>query len=237
MLCALNPEELVPAEHALRGIKALTDRALGDMDDELEAMYASHGRPSVPPERLLKSMLLMALYSIRSDRQFCEQLRYNLLYRWFLDMEMTDAVWDRTTFSHNRERLLEHDVARVLFGMVVEQAREQKLTSSEHFSVDGTLIEAWASMKSFRPKDSDDDGPDNNGWSDFRGTKRRNETHESKTDPVRKRIEEIFGSMKTIGGLRRTRFKGRRRTELHALLVGTAYNLLRIAKLQPALAN
>jgi transposase len=137
MLCALNPEELVPAEHALRGIKALTDRALGDMDDELEAMYASHGRPSVPPERLLKSMLLMALYSIRSDRQFCEQLRYNLLYRWFLDMEMTDAVWDRTTFSHNRERLLEHDVARVLFGMVVEQAREQKLTSSEHFSVDG----------------------------------------------------------------------------------------------------
>jgi len=180
MLCALNPEELVPEGHPIRGIKALLDEALSNLESELTAMYSRRGRRSIPPERLLKSMVLMSLYSVRSDRQFCEQLRYNLLFRWFLDMEMTAEVWDRSTFSHNRERLLEHDIARALFGTVVEQARARDLMSADHFSVDGTLIEAWASMKSFRPKD--DDSGDNNGWADFRGTKRRNATHESKTD-------------------------------------------------------
>ena len=193
MLCALNPEELIPAQHPIRAIKSVVDAALGDIDPQLEAMYSERGRPSVPPERLLKAMLLMALFSIRSDRQLCEQVRYNLMFRWFLDMNMTDAVWDRTVFSHNRERLIEHEVARELFGSVVGQARERGLVSEEHFSVDGTLIEAWSSMKSFRPKDESDDDQDGNGWGDFRGTKRSNDTHESKTDPESKLMRKGLG--------------------------------------------
>ena len=160
MLCALNPEDLIPRHHPIRSIKQVIDAALSDIDLQLEAMYSERGRPSIPPERLLKAMLLMALFSVRSDRQLCEQVRYNLMFRWFLDMNMTDAVWDRTVFSHNRERLIEHEIARELFGSVVEQARQRDLLSEEHFSVDGTLIEAWASMKSFRPKEEkDDDSP------------------------------------------------------------------------------
>ena len=152
MLCALNPEDLVPQDHPLRKVKALADEALKRLDAQLDAMYAEHGRPSVPPEQLLKSMLLMALYSIRSDRMFHEQLQYNLLFRWFLDMDMDERVFDRTVFSHNRERLLEHDVARALFGAVVEQARERKLMSSEHFSVDGTLVEPGRRRRAFVPR-------------------------------------------------------------------------------------
>jgi len=152
MLCALNPEDLVPKDHPLREVKALADEALKRLDAQLDAMYAEHGRPSVPPEQLLKSMLLMALYSIRSDRMFHEQLQYDLPFKWFLDMDMDERVFDRTVFSHNRERLLQHDVARSLFGAVVEQVA-------------------------------------------------------------------------------RSRFQGRRRTELSALFVATAYNLLRISRL------
>lgn len=162
MMCVLNPEDLVPKDHPLRGIKRIADEALKAIDPVLEQMYAKHGRPSIPPERLLKSMLLMALFSIRSDRQLCEQVNYNLMFRWFLDMEMTERVWDRTTFSHNRDRLIAHDVSRALFSAVLEQARQGGLVSKEHFSVDGTLIEAWASMKSFRPKEeegSDEEPP------------------------------------------------------------------------------
>ena len=142
-------------------------------------MYAESGRPSVPPERLLKSSLLIALYSVRRERQFCEQLEYNLLFRWFLDMDMLEPAFDASTFSKNRERLMEHDVAAAFFFAIRVEAAD--LMSREHFSVDGTMLEAWASMKSFRPKH--DEAGDNNGWGDFRGRRRSNETHESKTDP------------------------------------------------------
>lgn len=348
MLCLMSPEERVPAGHPLRSIKKLADAALAELSPVFDEMYAKGGRPSVPPERLLKSMLLMALYSVRSERQFCEQLDYNLLFRWFLDMDMVESAFVPTVLTHNRERLLEHEVAVRFFRVVVEQARAKNLMSAEHFSVDGTLIEAWASTKSFRPKDDNDD--DNNGWSDFSGTKRRNDTHESKTDPesklwrkgkgresklsymahalmenrngllvdfritaasgtaerdaainmlneslpsgnritlgadrgydsrdfvkkcrehdvtphvaqnanahrssaidgrttrhsgyavsisVRRRIESIFGWLKTTAGLKRTRFRGRVKTELFGFFAAAAYNLVRISRLSTSTA-
>lgn len=139
MLCLMSPEERVPAAHPLRSIKKLADSALAELSPVFDEMYAKSGRPSVPPERLLKSMLLMALYSVRSERQFCEQLEYNLLFRWFLDMDMIESAFVATVLTHNRERLLEHEVAERFFRVVVEQARAKNLMSSEHFSVDGTL--------------------------------------------------------------------------------------------------
>ena len=177
MLCLLSPEDRVPKDHPLREIRRLADRALAAMSEDFDAIYADGGRRSVPPERLLKSSRLTALYSIRSERQFCEQLEYNLLFRWFLDMDMMEPAFDPTTFTKNRRRLMDADIAAVFFATIREQARD--LMSREHFSVDGTLLEAWASMKSFRPKE-DDDG-DNNGWADFRGHKRKN---------VRARVED-----------------------------------------------
>jgi transposase len=178
-------EQRIPQSHPIRPVKALADRALVGMERIFEAMYAESGRPSVPPERLLKAQVLIALFSVRSDRQFCEQLEYNLLFRWFLDMELDEPSFDASTFSRNRERLIRHEVAERFLAAIVEQARKDRLLSSEHFSVDGTLIEAWASMKSFQPKDKPKDGPpsDGNGWSDFKGKKRSNETHASRTDP------------------------------------------------------
>lgn len=183
MLCLMSPEQMVPKKHPLRRIKKLADQVLEELSPQLEAMYSSTGRPSVPPERLLKALLLIALHSVRSERLFCEQLGYNLLFRWFLDMDMVEAPFDASTFSRNRERLLEHDVAGAFFRAVRDHAKRKRLMSSEHFSVDGTLIDSWASLKSFRPKDEDDDDQDGNGWGDFRGKKRTNDTHESKTDP------------------------------------------------------
>jgi transposase len=184
-------EERIPERHPIRRIKELADQSLRAMEPTFEAMYAKTGRPSVPPERLLKSQLLIALYSVRSDRQFCEQLEYNLLFRWFLDMELDEEAFDASTFSRNRERLLAHEVASQFLAAVVASAKTLRLLSAEHFSVDGTLIEAWASMKSFRPKD--DDSGDSNGWGDFRGTRRTNETHESKTDPEAKLLRKGMG--------------------------------------------
>jgi len=340
MLCLVSPEERVPKDHPLRELRRLADVALATMSDGFDAIYAEAGRPSVPPERLLKASLLIALHSIRSERQFCEQLEYNLLFRWFLDMDMLEPAFDPTTFTKNRQRLMDADIAAEFFAAVRNQASD--LMSREHFSVDGTLLEAWASMKSFRPKD--EDGGDNNGWADFRGHKRRNDTHESKTDPearlfrksrghearlcfaghalvenrhgllvdlrvsnatgfaerrtalemleehlrhgntlgadrgydtrgfvascrergvtphvaqhrharrrsaidgrttrhvgyrisqtIRMRIEQVFGWLKTVGGLRRTRFRGRRKTQFAAYLAGAAYNLLRVSRLR-----
>jgi transposase len=184
MLALVSVESLVPQRHPLRTIKPLVDDILRELSPEFDAMYSADGRPSVPPERLLKSMVLMALFSVRSERLFCEQLAYNMLFRWFLDMDLTDEVFVPTVFTKNRDRLMNHEVAERFLGATVEVARERGLLSSEHFSVDGTLIEAWASMKSFRPKDDDDS--DNNGFGDFKGKKRSNETHESKTDPEAK---------------------------------------------------
>lgn len=187
MLMLMSPEDMVPKEHPVRRIKKLADEALADLSPVFDAMYANVGRPSIPPETLLKSLLLIALYSVRSERQFCERLRYDMLFRWFLDMNMVDEPFDASSFSRNRDRLLEHEVAHRFLQAVVARAKKARLMSSDHFSVDGTLVEAWASMKSSRPKDEDDDDRgDGNGWADFRGQKRSNDTHESKTDPEAK---------------------------------------------------
>jgi transposase len=351
MLCLVSPESVVPERHPIRRVKALADEALAGLSATFDAMYASVGRPSIPPERQLKAMLLMALYTVRSERMFCEQLGYNLLFRWFLDMDMVEPAFDPTVFTKNRQRLLEHDVAGEFFRAVVERAQDAKLMSSEHFTVDGTLIEACASLKSFKKKDAGDDDdappPDDPGnpTVNFHGEKRSNDTHASTTDPeaklarkgkgkeaklsfsahalmenrngllvdlrvaeangraecetalamldetklrvgpvtvgadkgydtaefvaecraidvvphvaqniteyrgsrvdgrttrhpgyavsqrVRKRVEEIFGWAKTTANFRRTRFRGRLRTQLAAYVVGAAYNLLRMARL------
>jgi transposase len=342
-------EERIPADHPLRRIKPQADAVLASMSASFEAMYAEGGRPSVAPERLLKASLLIALYSVRSDRLFCEMLDYNMLFRWFLEMGLEEASFDHSTFSKNRARLIEHEIAKEFFAGAIRQAREQRLLSDEHFTVDGTLIESWASFKSLKRKDGTPpkSGSDGTGMVDFKGEKRSNKTHESSTDPEaklmkkgdgqaaklsfgahalmenrsgllidvlitdstlfepkaaapmldrrrqarqgmstlgadkgyynkafieklrsrniaphiariegrsapgldarttrhesyaisqrkRKRIEEIFGWMKTVGGFRKTRFVGIAKTQLAAYMVGAAYNLLRMARLQPA---
>jgi len=354
MFSIISPEQRVPADHPLRRIKQMTDEILRELSPTFDGMYSRVGRPSIPPERLLKAQVLMALYTVRSDRQFCEQLDYNLLFRWFLDMNADEPTFDASSFSRNRERLLEHDVAGKFFAAVVVQAQTSHLMSHDHFTVDGTLIEAWASLKSFKRKDEagqDREPPDDPGnpTVDFRGEKRSNETHASTTDDEarlarkkgkesklsysghalmenrngllvdfridqadgfaerrnavemladnvvgdrrvtvggdkgydtcdfahdcralnvtphiaqtsdprrrsaiddrttrhagylisqrkRKLVEEIFGWMKTVGNFRRTRFKGRRRTQMAALLVAATYNLLRICRLTAAAA-
>ena len=190
MLTLVNPEKRVPANHPIRLIKQLAEVALKELSPRFEQMYSEVGRPSIPPERLLKASLLMALYTVRSERMLCEQLDYNLLFRWFLDLNWDEPGFDHSTFSRNRARLLAHDVAGEFFRTVVAEARELKLTSDEHFTVDGTLIEAWASLKSFRPKGEqpgDRTPPDDPGNPsvDFHGERRHNATHQSTTDPKR----------------------------------------------------
>jgi len=171
--------DYVPAEHPLLAIREILNTALRDMDRLFESMYEERGRYSVPPEWLLRGLVLQALYGIRSERLLCEQLGYNMLFRWFVGLGMEDTAWDHSTYTQNRDRLIDHDAIKTLFGRVMQQAEAAKLLSSEHFSVDGTLIQAWAGHKSFVRKDRDDDGD----GADFRGEKRSNETHESTTDP------------------------------------------------------
>jgi transposase len=351
MLMLMSPETRVPQTHPLRAIKKLADEALAKLSPVFDAMYAEGGRPSIPPERLLKSMLLIALYSVRSERQFCEQLDYNLLFRWFLDMDMVEESFVPTVFTHNRDRLIIHDAAGEFLRAIVEQARNARLMSADHFTVDGTLIESWASLKSFKKKDDNDEGPPDDPGNPtvvFHGEKRTNETHESTTDPdaklarkgkgkeaklsysahalienrnglvldlqmdvadgraerrnalemldnnlpgqrritvagdkgydtsdfvedcrernvtphvaqnitkhrgsnidarttghvgyaisqrVRKRVEEVFGWIKTVGNFRKTRFIGLGANQIAAYVLASAYNLLRIAKLAVA---
>ncbi|MGH7908988.1 MAG: IS5 family transposase [Thermodesulfobacteriota bacterium] len=344
-------EERIAADHPLRAVKAQADAVLVSMGPAFERMYADCGRPSIAPERLLKATLLIALYSVRSDRLFCEMLDYNLLFRWFLDLGLEERSFDHSSFSKNRSRLIEHEIAKGFFAGAVARARAQNLLSDEHFTVDGTLIEAWASLKSLKRKDGTPPraGGDGTGMVDFRGERRTNATHESSTDPEaklmrrgngqpaklsfgaqgvmenrhgllidlaitdatlaepkaagpmldrrrrarggmttlgadkgyhtkqfvarlrkkhivphiariegrstpgldsrtsrhegyrisqrkRKRIEEIFGWMKTVGGFRKSRFVGIAKTQLAAYMVGAAYNLLRMAKLAPSTA-
>ena len=152
MFSYVSPEARVPAKHPLRPIRAMISEALAQMDGRFEKLYSQTGRPSIAPERLIRALLLQVLYSIRSERLLIEQLEYNLLFRWFVGLSVDEPVWDHSTFSKNRDRLLEADIARELFEAIVEQARMADLLSDEHFSVDGTMIEAWASHKSFRPK-------------------------------------------------------------------------------------
>lgn len=176
-------DDFVPADHPLRPIRTMVNQALAQMDGLFARMYeddAKGGRPSVAPQKLLRAMLLQVLYSIRSERQLMEQTQYNLLYRWFIGLSMDDAVWVPTVFSKNRERLIEHEAVVVFFGEVLKQADQKRWLSKEHFSVDGTLIQAWAGHKSFVRKDGKDDEDDGG---DFRGKSRSNETHQSSTDP------------------------------------------------------
>jgi transposase len=176
MFSYLTLEQRVPADHPLREIRKLTDEVLRSLSGDFDSLYASSGRPSIAPEYVLRALLLQVFYSIRSERQLVEQLDYNLLFRWFVGLGMDDKVWNHAVFSKNRDRLLTSEVAQAFFAGVLEQAR--RFMSNEHFTVDGTLIQAWASQKSFRRKDgSDDDKPD------YRGQKRSNDTHESTTDP------------------------------------------------------
>ena len=185
----VSAEARVPAAHPLRLIRAVADEALEALSGEFEALYARAGRPSVPPEKLIKALLLQAFFSIRSERQLMQQLDYNLLFRWFVGLSMDAPVWDATTFSKNRDRLLAADITRKLLAAVLAQPRVAALMSDEHFSVDGTLIQAWASHKSFRPRDTpppdggDDPPAGRNAARDFRGEARSNETHASTTDP------------------------------------------------------
>ena len=180
-------EQRVPRKHPLRKVKKLVDKALIGLDAKFDEIYSNDGRPSIPPEFLVRASLLQVFYSIRSERMLMEQLDYNLLFRWFVGLSVDDQVWDASTFSKNRDRLVAADVGKALFDEVVRLARRKRLTSSEHFSVDGTLIAAWASQKSVRRKDGDDDdnpdGVGRNAGRNFHGEKRRNETHESRTDP------------------------------------------------------
>ena len=184
----LDLEQMVPADHPLRPLKRRVDAELAGMRRAFAAAYSPTGRPSIPPEQLIKATLLQALYSIRSERQLCEQIQYNMLYRWFLDMAPDTAVWDHSSFTTNRERFAEHDLLGQFFRGSVAQGIREGRVSAEHFSVDGTLIQAWASMKSFRPKDPDQGDPPtpdggSNRWVNGRGEKRSNHTHESRTDP------------------------------------------------------
>jgi transposase len=338
MFSYLSPEQRVPADHPLRAIREIVDQSLAELDGHFHRIYSDLGRPSIPPEHLLRALLLQVFFSIRSERQLMEQLDYNLLFRWFVGLGMDAPVWVPTVFTKNRDRLLDHGTVQRFFQSVLDQARTRGLLSEEHFSVDGTLLEAWASQKSFQPKDPEDRDGDG---SDFRGQERSNDTHASVTDPdarlykkspgeasrlaylghvlmdnrhgliageqvttadgtaevdaatqlmddlggtrritlgadkgydrsrfvqdlrdrnvtphvarkrkgsaidgrtthhagyamsihVRRRIESIFGWMKTIGGMRKTRFRGLERVGLHFSLVATAYNLVRIARL------
>jgi len=211
------------------------------------------GRPSIPPEMLLRAMLLQAFYSIRSERLLMERLEFDLLFRWFVGLGIDDAGWDHSTFSKNRDRLLQGEIAAKFLAAVLAQPKVKRLLSTDHFSVDGALIEAWASMKSFKPKaangaDPPGDDPSlaapsppasggRNAEVDFRGQKRSNEAHESTTDPgarlyrkIRKRIEEGFGWIKTVGGQRKTKFKGRDRVGWAFTFTAAAYNLVRLPK-------
>ena len=354
-LCAfINLNERVPVDHPLRGIKQRVDVVLTKLSREFDELYADEGRPSIPPEQLIKSRILMALYSVRSERLFCEQLAYNLLWLWFLDRELAEGSFDPTVFTHNYERVLSADAAKLFFAEVYDLSREEGWSSHQHFTADGTLIEAWASMKSFVRKDGTDekkiqlakDDDPGNPTVNFRGEKRSNATHQSTSDPesvlyrkaagkesklcfgaqvlmenrnglcaaitvhnpiaedeptvalaqvdehrelheakvttvggdkayhqkkfvagcrereiaphvackeqvavegldgrttrssgyvvsqrLRKRVEEIFGWMKTVGGLRRSRYRGVERTQAWVYLVASSYNLLRMAKL------
>jgi len=187
MFSYVSLEARVPTDHPLRPVRAMVDTALAQMSRDFTRLYAREGRPSIAPERLLRALLLQVFYSIRSERLLMESLDYNLLFRWFVGLSADEPVWERSTFSKNRERLLEGDIARGFFDRVLAQAQAAGLTSNEHFSVDGTLVEAWASHKSFRRKDgSDDDNPDGRGRNagrNFHGETRANDTHASTTDP------------------------------------------------------
>ena len=195
MFSYLSPEARVPQDHPLRPIRDMVNRALAELSGEFQAMYSREGRPSIPPEKLLRALLLQILYTIRSARLLMEQLDYNLLFRWFVGLSMDDQVWDHSVFSKNQERFLDSDLAAAFLARILKQAAAAGLLSDEHFTVDGTLIEAWASLKSFRPKDAppSEGGGGRNPEVDFHGEKRLNRTHASTTDPEARLFKKSKG--------------------------------------------
>ena len=200
MFSYISPEQRVPADHPLRPIRKMTDEIFKQLSPRFDQLYSRTGRPSIAPERLLRALLVQVLYSVRSERLLMEQLEYNLLFRWFVGLNMDDRVWDATTFSKNRDRLLRGEIAAEFFAAVLELARTKELLSDEHFTVDGTLVEGWASLKSFQPREQskrgDRDKPDDPGnpTVNFHGQKRSNETHQSTTDGDLRLFKKTKGS-------------------------------------------
>lgn len=213
LFTTVHLESFVPKKHPLRELRILFNQALTRINGVLDGAYSEYGKASIPPERLLRALLLQVLYSIRSERQVVEQLHYNLLYRWFVGLSIDDEVWDHSTFTKNRDRLLDHQIIEQLFTEVVELARKQDLLSDEHFSVDGTLLQAWASQKSFRPKGTSGDeggqGGGRNQESDFRGESRSNDTHESTTDPDARNYKKSNGGEAKMAYLGHTLMENR----------------------------
>jgi len=221
MFSYVSMEERVPQDHPLRPIRRLVEQILATMSKRFDELYAENGRPSIPPERLLRALLLQIFYSIRSERLLMEQLDYNLLFRWFVGLEMDEPIWNHAVFSKNRERLLNETVAREFFAEVLQQA--QRHLSKEHFTVDGTMIEAWASQKSFQRKDGGDDGT--GGSANFHGEKRTNETHASKTDPDARLYKKSRGSEAKLSYLGHVMVENRHGLVVDAMLTqadGTA---------------
>jgi transposase len=218
MFSYVSPEQRVPAEHPLRPLRAMVDDILKEMSPRFAKLYADRGRPSIPPERLLRALLLQILYTVRSERLLMEQLNYNLLFRWFVGMGMDEVVWNHAVFSKNRERLLNEEVAEVFFQRVLERAKPY--LSDEHFTVDGTLIEAWASHKSFRPKDGGEPPAGNGREVNFHREKRSNETHQSTTDPDARLYRKSRGSEAKMSYLGPALMENR-----HGLLVDTMVTL------------
>ena len=214
MFSYVSPEQRIPPEHPLRPLRVMVNEILKEMSPQFAKLYAETGRPSIPPERLLRALLLQIRYTVRSERLLMEQLDYNLLFRWFVGMEMDEGVWNHAVFSKNRERLLNEEVAEVFFQRVLERAKPY--LSDEHFTVDGTLIEAWASQKSFRPKEGGNPPMANGREVDFRGQKRSNETHHSTTDPDARLYKKSKGSEGKLGYLGHALMENR-----HGLLVDT----------------
>jgi transposase len=202
MFSYVSLEDRVPQDHPLRAIRQITDRALERLSPRFGTLYVNFGRPSIPPEQLLRALLLQSLYTIRSERQLMEQLDYNLLFRWFVGLGMDDSVWSPTTFTKNRDRLLDGDVAAAFFEAILIHADTARLLSHEHFTVDGTLLEAWASQKSFRPRDQDPpDASGGNPTVNFHGERRRNATHQSTTDPDARLYKKAVGREARLGYL------------------------------------
>ena len=196
MFSYLSPEQRVPVDHPLREVRKIVDKTLREMSPDFDGMYARVGRPSIPPEKLLRALLLQILYTVRSERLLMEQLDYNLLFRWFVGLSMEDPVWNPSSFSKNRQRLIDSEIAARFFAKIRDYAGQQGLLSDEHFSVDGTLIEAWASQKSFQPKDPPSDGSQGgrNAELDFHGKQRKNDTHQSKSDPEARLYKKSKGT-------------------------------------------
>ena len=230
MFSYISPEARVPLDHPLRAVRRITDRALARLSPRFGTIYVKFGRPSVPPEKLLRALVLQALYSVRSERQLMEQLDYNILFRWFVGLGMDDAVWSPTTFTKNRDRLLNGDIAQAFFEAVLLHADSARLLSDEHFTVDGTLLDAWASHKSFQPKSGPTEPPDppdagGNPSVDFKGERRTNATHQSTTDPDARLYKQARGREARLGYLGHVIMENRTGLIVDALLTpatGTA---------------